>query len=78
MNVKDCELIKVGPKYVIGQDYYLYERENSYSATIVSIDACLLRVDTNKFLREFIHAIPDLQKVYDEQMKYFDEREKAH
>ena len=74
----DAEIIKVGPKYVIGQDYYLYQRENSYTATILSLDAVLIRVDTKQFLSQFKHAIPDLQKTFDEQMNYFDDRIKAH
>jgi hypothetical protein len=57
----------VGPKYVIGQDYYLYQRANTYSATILSLDAVLIRVDTKEFLRQFKNAIHDLQKSFDEQ-----------
>ena len=59
---KEEQILKLDNLDVLGEDYFVYDRENTYSAKVISLDVTLYEIDMKKFMHKFpsaIHTIRD-------------------
>ena len=50
---------------ILGEDSFIYNRDSTYTAKIVSLEATLYQIDSRKFVNKFSSALNGIKKKFD-------------
>jgi hypothetical protein len=62
---KEEQILKLENKDVLGEDFLIYDRCNSYTAKVISMEAVLFQIDVKKFMSKFPLTSKQIKPMFD-------------